>query len=673
MAIETGGGVKVLCQTATEILQRQNAEFLERYPTDDAQIEYYTGLAMKLWDEFEIDGAYEPEGTRKNIETWYANKRKQMELFRKHPYWCEEAKSIIFAQEETRECNYVNAKEAIYQLRVYLHRRNGYLPAGDNILEAIYETLDYIHDEPDNVQPVITQRFVDVFNRKNCTNLPKGAKRMLSVGTKLSRFVRKCCEEFQMRDGSIVDVTKFEDEHEPGDRTFDSFEKRYAKFADSLSTLKIKKMTIMSLNFLDFMTMSNGNSWSTCHFINSHGIFHGGNTSSSYRGAYKQGCLSYALDEPSFILYTLPTDYYGTDYYRCQKLTRMCCQYSDGVLITGKCYPNNEDSLITTYRNTMQTVISSIEEIPNRWTFSKDTDKISEFVTTAHGAAHYADYLRGGQKPTISLCTKISFDLSEPMRIGHKGYCLHCGREIDAGSSWLQCTRHHIRMVCGGCGKKITDDETYRDINGRLYCSDCHFYCAVHERYERVSELHGTVLMKDGEVKVCNEAFELLAQCVDCGVWGYKEKMLKTTHGYSCKKHVRKYTKCDWCGVYVLNAEKHVHDSGSAYCPECAERHANLRFQLVRKDSYSAGDYVVVEDDVSCCDNGANEYMMTCYPGKIVKIKRVSYDGDDYWWTTLAEDRCGREYGWNWSKNCIRCAIVGVDDSFIGKRLDAIM
>ena len=140
----------------------------------------------------------------------------------------------------------------------------------------------------EDCKEVITKRFVEYFqNYLGRTTLTKGIKQKLAVGAKITRFVRKCCEEFQMN-GDIIDVTKFEDEHEDGDRTFDSFEKRYAKFADALSTLKIKKMTVMSLNFLDFMTMSNGNSWSTCHFINSHGIFHNGDTGASYHGAYKQ-------------------------------------------------------------------------------------------------------------------------------------------------------------------------------------------------------------------------------------------------------------------------------------------------------------------------------------------------------------------------------------------------
>ena len=158
MAIEKANDIKILCQTATKTLQQQNAEFLAQYPTDDAQIDYYTGLAMRLWDEFQIDGSYEVEGTRKNVATWLNSKRKQMELFRKHPYWCEEAKAIIFAQEELRACNFETARGLLHNIRVYLYEKNKCTPQGDNVLEAIVDTLQYVHDEPDVVCPEMTER-----------------------------------------------------------------------------------------------------------------------------------------------------------------------------------------------------------------------------------------------------------------------------------------------------------------------------------------------------------------------------------------------------------------------------------------------------------------------------------------------------------------------------------
>jgi hypothetical protein len=94
--------IELRSKTIAEEYERNNREFLAQYDTDDKQIDYYTGLAMKLFAEFEIDGTFTKVGVRKNVAEWFANKKSQMERFRKHPYWSEEAKAIVFLQTEKR-------------------------------------------------------------------------------------------------------------------------------------------------------------------------------------------------------------------------------------------------------------------------------------------------------------------------------------------------------------------------------------------------------------------------------------------------------------------------------------------------------------------------------------------------------------------------------------------
>ena len=680
MAILKPKDTGIVPHISPEILQQQNAEFLAAYPTDDAQIDYYTDLAMKLWDEFQIDGSYDVRGTRVNVQTWYESKRAQMERFRQHPYWCEEAKAIIFAFGTERKVNYYLASRHIHHMRDYIYNETRYLPNGDEVLKALEKTFALLHGVDEYCVPNITETFIEHFTsylNALCAHLPKSARRMLSPGTKLTRFIRKCCEEFEMQDGSTINVMKLEDPHERGDRTFDSVEKRFAKLADALSVLTTTNVAFMSLNFLDFMTMSHGNSWSTCHYINSHGLFHREDGSSSYHGAYKQGCLSYALDEPSFIFYTLPADTKGSAYYRCKKLTRMCCQYANGTLVTGKCYPNNESEVISKYVAMLKEVVAVTEKSIDEWETTTDSgDHVSARVKTADGAAHYADYTMSRQRPTISLCRKLMLSQQRQMTIGHRAYCVYCGKELNGGDgNWLQCSPHRKKMVCAHCGKKLTDDMEFHDSGEILLCGDCAFYCAVHHRIERVDNLYGTILMKDGEVKVCNAAMELLAKCENCGTYGLKENMLRTTNGYSCKKHVRRYKKCALCGVYVLNGEVHVDDNGNIYCDECNDVIANVgAIRTIQKETYSVGDYVVVApmENVRNCTYGSDNTMRTRYPGRIVKINRIEQswlnDNDVYVFSLI--DNVTREYAWD--KDCIACAIYGVSDAFIGKTLEEV-
>ena len=595
-------------------MKTANAEFLKKYPTDEAQIDYYTGLAKEVFTEFKIDGSFKTEGIRKNVATWYANKKKQMELFRKHPYWNEEAKAIIFTQTEKRDINYRYAAETLYHLGEYLYD-HGYRHY--DLIDSLRIVFDDIDNE-NEWQSQISENFLMKLNNILDEELPTKIMAIMKVGTKITKLVRKYCEH--------LGVTSLVDDHEPDDHDYRSFEKYFAKFADCLSELTINKLTVISLHFNDFMLMSNGNSWLTCHFINSHNIFH--KNSSHVDGAYKQGCLSYALDEPSLILYTLPETYGGSKYYREPKINRMCCQYQDGILITGKCYPENSDKLIEQYRQTLQKVISEAEETPNSWTFSKNVDKIGNFSQTGRDAAHYTDYAREHQKPTISLCRGL-FDIDKRLTIGHESYCLHCGKKY-RDSYWLQCDAHRKDMVCKHCGRVIEEDEKDVVINDDVYCPDCVFYCDHHKQYELIDGKHGTITTDNGEITICKNAIKNYKVC-------------------ECGKYVYVYSeKCKNCGLEF-----------------------EFKSKVVPKEVYEVGDYVLIAKKVSDCKFGVNETMKYHYPNKIAKIKYVdlNYRGGVY----HISDRDGGNWSWNWSPNCFAGVVIGATDDMIGKTLEEVI
>lgn len=495
------------------IFAEKNAEFLAAYDTDDKQIDYYTNLAIRVFEEFKIDGDFSFEGVRTNVSTWYNNKRKQIELLRKHPYWSEEAKAVVFLQTETRSVDIPLAGRKFGDL---FHYVNGNITGSvDTTLPGAIQSAMFSmnNGEP----PVVNQGMIDVITGRydSVDEIHKQIRNCLSVGCRITKLARKAFEFCKLSSGEIINATTIRSEGS-------SFDKAYAVFSDCLSELTVEKITLLSVHFNDFMLMSNGNSWSSCHFINSHNIFHE-HTGQSVHGEYKQGCLSYALDAPSMILYTLPATYDGEEYYRAPKLNRMCCQYENGVLITGKCYPNNEDSLITRYRNILQQVISQCGGFPNLWTFSKSISKIGMFTKTAPGSAHYPDYSYEKQRPTVSLCRNITLDLDNPMMIGHKAHCLYCSKEIDNNRrSWLQCDEHEIKMICSTCGKRTG---SLYDINGVKYCDNCTFFCEWHRRLEPITERNGTdtvcfaaVVEQNGATNLEDLSFKLIkTSCYSVG------------------------------------------------------------------------------------------------------------------------------------------------------------
>lgn len=580
------------------IFAEKNAEFLKTYDTDDKQIDYYTDLAMRVFDEFQIDGDYIFEGVRKNVQTWYVNKRQQIDLLRNHPYWSEEAKAVIFLQTEARRVDIPSAGRVFGDLFNYVD--NHFRGHVDRNLPGAIQTamFNMTNGEP----PLVDQNMIDIVAGRfsSLDNIHKQIRNCLKVGCRITKLARKVFEFCKLDSGEIIDATTIRG----GDTSFD---KVYATFSDRLSELTVEKITLLSVHFNDFMLMSNGNSWSSCHYINSRNIFHE-HTGQSIRGEYKQGCLSYALDAPSMILYTLPATYDGNEYYRCPKLTRMCCQYENGVLITGKCYPNNEDSLITRYRNILQQVISQSGGFPNLWTFSRNTDKITTFAKTHQYAAHYPDYTYSRQKPTVSLCRNITLDLDSPMTIGHEAYCLYCAGKIgESRTSWLQCRKHEKKAVCEICGKRITKESERYSFNDKFYCQDCLFYCTVHRRYEPITIKN---VDENGNV-MCNDAI-------------------------FARKHAVHY---DDIGISVMHA-----------------------------DSYSVGDYVLMTDDVNQCDYGVGPMMCAYYPKRIVKITKIR--GMTHYVSVLRNERDGD--GWAWSTNCFAGVVIGATDAHIGKTIDEI-
>lgn len=629
-----------------------NAEFLATYPTDDAQIDYYTHQAMEVFTEFQIDGRFSFEGVRTNVATWFHNKKPLMELLRKHPYWCEEAKAVVFLQDEKRTADHRKAKNMMCDTYHYVkHKISEYIHI--TMLDAVLAGLA----NSDQKSTLITQEFITAFNNRiGDKAVPKPVKKQLVVGTKINKFIRTVWSNLTIQRGMFdsdwyktIDVTGLTDKRNPTDRDYDSFEKYYAKLADCLSELTIERITLVSLHFCDFMLMSHGNSWSSCHYINSHGLFH---PEGSYEGMYKQGCLSYALDKPSMIMYVLPSSYTGTQFYNQPKMTRMCCQYHNGVLITGKCYPNNEDEVITKYRQIMQLVMSTAENADNMWTFSLKTERIKAFCTTCDESAHYPDYTMSKQKPSVSMRRGAAIDIDDLMEIGHKAYCLQCGEPIDSeGKRWLQCNKHRRSNICAHCGCIIDGDEIII-INDKSYCTDCCFYCNYHETWELIEDKHGVITTHDGDITICNEGFARHVQCKHCGKFVKKMGAGKYGDFYICDKCFNSNNFCRCCGKEIAHGN---------ICDECKEHTT-----VLKQDRYEVNDYVLMAHDVSVCTYSSNSTMEKYYPDRIVKVTRARHNSDCYRVSNIENS----SHDWSWSRNCFAGIVLGATDADIGLTME---
>ena len=235
-------------------------------------------------------------------------------------------------------------------------------------------------------------------------------------GTKTSRAFNKICHYFEV-DKSPLTIT---DTRGKKQKVYDI---EFAKYADMVSGLKRPIKFFISVNPLDYLTMSFGVNWASCHTIDKRNVRHMEN---NYSGAYCGGTMSYMLDTTSIVTYvhnTMPENYETGKVYR-----NMFHLGGDGVLLQGRVYPQGNDGctdLYKEFRIIMQKELSKILELSsNRWI------KRSSITNVDSIGSHYRDY-NNFSDCNISYPTERSLCQSQTILIGSHRICPHCGNAIE--------------------------------------------------------------------------------------------------------------------------------------------------------------------------------------------------------------------------------------------------
>lgn len=200
-----------------------------------------------------------------------------------------------------------------------------------------------------------------------------------------------------------------------GVNKLDGYNKLEAEFCDLVSGNTRKLPFYLSVNPLDFLQMSFGKSWASCHTINKN------NGSSGYHGMYCGGTLSYMNDEHSFITFALNN---GDDPDTAGKLYRCVFCWDGNVLIQNRIYPQGNDGatdLYKTFRNFVQGHFSN-----ETWVVGSGRRSIS----VEKKGHHYDDY------HSFDDCNYSYIKGNKPSDdyrfvIGNEGVCPHCGKPID--------------------------------------------------------------------------------------------------------------------------------------------------------------------------------------------------------------------------------------------------
>jgi hypothetical protein len=201
------------------------------------------------------------------------------------------------------------------------------------------------------------------------------------------------------------------------------YNKLFAQYADMVSGLKRKMKFFISVNPLDYLTMSFGNSWSSCHTIDKTNARRMPN---AYGGQYCGGTMSYMLDKTSIITYVYNS---MPESIEDGKVYRNMFHYNNGTLIQSRIYPQGNDGatdLYKEFRNIVQNFLADVIGVTNKKWTKKSGGCRGNYATNG---CHYPDYMYG-TNCNVSYLSEIPNSSTNVITIGHNRICTYCGAEM---------------------------------------------------------------------------------------------------------------------------------------------------------------------------------------------------------------------------------------------------
>ncbi len=226
-------------------------------------------------------------------------------------------------------------------------------------------------------------------------------------GMKMSRAFNRVCTHYG--------VDKWRD-----------YNREFAKYADMVASNERTLNFIISVNPLDYLTMSFGKSWASCHTIDQRNRRRMAN---GYHGAYCNGTLSYMLDKSSFITYVLE-DLDG-DLCEKGKLYRNMFHVNIDTckFVQGRIYPQGNDGSTDLYAKFRQVVQKEFTGLMGLSDDKWKVKAVSDYDDTESYGTHYKDY-------SCQNDCRVFY----PNEKGNNGrvaigtndiYCPHCGTVTD--------------------------------------------------------------------------------------------------------------------------------------------------------------------------------------------------------------------------------------------------
>lgn len=210
---------------------------------------------------------------------------------------------------------------------------------------------------------------------------------------------------------------------------WNKYNKEFAKYSDMVSGKERQLWFIISLNPLDYLTMSFGKSWGSCHTIDK---TNRRRVSNGYSGAYCNGVLSYMLDKSSMVTFAL--DNLKENFYEDGRLYR--CMFHMNLdtckFIQGRIYPQGNDGSTDLYKKFRLIIENEFTPLlglrENKW----KATAVDSYGDVSSEGYHYKDYTCFESCRTFYPTEKGNIGR---VNIGSIGICPHCGKEFSSSSN----------------------------------------------------------------------------------------------------------------------------------------------------------------------------------------------------------------------------------------------
>ena len=503
-------------------------------------------------DEYNYD--YTRAALNYIIQIWADSKEELISKFKTHPKYLKGKFMIVFDRDYNREVDFLEAD--LFKTWLLSNAHASILGGSDRDLSNCLDRIlsDKYLSVPTEMAEYFSQNYHNIH---------------IHSGEKITRAVNKVCVYF-----GLDKIKKMETNSVTGRERDVGYNFRFARYADAMSPLSIKCHTVLSINPLDYLTMSFGNSWASCHTIDKENIR---GMPNNYEGCYSSGTISYMLDETSMVLYTVDSDYMGDRYWAQPKINRQMFHFGNEKLIQGRLYPQSNDGCGDTYkpyREIVQRLIADMYGFPDRWKTYRDTDVIESYVISS--GTHYRDYTH------YSDCTISRIRNSEnedSLKIGCDPVCIHCGQSHDRQES-IQCDDCSYKYYCEDCGVALREDQVAW-VDGDAYCDDCATTCDCCLESVRVRDTTCARSRRGCTILVCQNCLEdSFVYCEGCNKYFPDDcvSYIESVNENVCPDCLEYgFTLCRDCLEYYPNDSITEDEIGECRCEQCeAERQEQI-------------------------------------------------------------------------------------------------